>query len=58
MLFCDRLSEQEMLEAKAANRESVLEMPFNDFRKAFPRFDFRAPATFDNSQCPSHEASR
>lgn len=40
MLFCDRLSEQEVLEAKAANRESILEVLLNDFRKAFPDLTF------------------
>src|SRR5262249_44089527 len=36
MLFSDRLSEQEMLEAKGANRQDLLDILLNDFRKAFP----------------------
>ena len=46
MLFCDRLSEQEVLEAKAANRESILEMLLNDFRKAFPDLTFELQLDF------------
>ena len=37
MLFCDRLSEQEVTEAKAANREKLLETLLSDFRKVFPQ---------------------
>jgi hypothetical protein len=46
MLFCDRLSEQEVLEAKAANRESILETLLNDFRKAFPDLTFELQLDF------------
>ncbi len=52
MLFCDRLSEQEVLEAKAANRENVLEMLLDDFRKAFPdvTFELQLDFTIINAQ--------
>ncbi len=46
MLFCDRLSEQEMLEAKAGNRENILEVLLNDFRKAFPDLTFELQLDF------------
>jgi hypothetical protein len=46
MLFCDRLSEQEVLEAKAAGRESLLEILLNDFRKAFPELTFELQLNF------------
>ena len=46
MLFCDRLCERELLEAKAANRESMLEMLLNDFRKAFPDLTFELQLDF------------
>jgi hypothetical protein len=46
MLFCDRLSEQEVLEAKAANRESLLETLLGDFRKAFPDLTFELQLDF------------
>jgi hypothetical protein len=46
MLFCDRLSEQEVLEAKAANREGALEILLNDFRKAFPDLTFELQLDF------------
>ena len=46
MLFCDRLSEQEVLEAKAANRESLLEVLLNDFRTAFPDLTFELQLDF------------
>jgi hypothetical protein len=46
MLFCDRLSEQEVLEAKAANRESMLEMLLDDFRRAFPDLTFELQLDF------------
>lgn len=46
MLFCDHLSEQEVLEAKAANRERILEMLLNDFRKAFPDLTFELQLDF------------
>jgi hypothetical protein len=46
MLFCDRLSEQEVLEAKAANREGMLEILLNDFRKAFPDLTFELQLDF------------
>jgi hypothetical protein len=40
VLLGHRLSEQEVLEAKAANRESLLETLLSDFRKAFPDLTF------------------
>jgi hypothetical protein len=46
MLFCDRLSEQEVLEAKAANRESMLKMLLDDFGKAFPDLTFELQLDF------------
>jgi hypothetical protein len=46
MLFCDRLSEQEVLEAKAANRESLLEVLLNDFRTTFPDLTFELQLDF------------
>ena len=46
MLFCDRLSERELLEAKAADREGMLEMLLNDFRKAFPDLTFELQLDF------------
>ena len=46
MLFCDRLSEQQVLEAKAASRESLLESLLNDFRKAFPDLSFELQLDF------------
>jgi len=46
MLFCDHLSEQEVLEAKAANRERILEMLLNDFRMAFPDLTFELQLDF------------
>jgi len=52
MLFCDRVSEQEILEAKAANRESLLETLLSDFRKAFPGliFELQLDFTIVNAQ--------
>jgi peptidase M48-like protein len=41
MLFSDRLSEQEALEAKQAGRERLLEMLVADFRKTFPDLTFQ-----------------
>jgi hypothetical protein len=46
MLFCDRLSEYEMLEAKWANRENLLEGLLSDFRKAFPDLTFELQLDF------------
>ena len=46
MLFCDRLSERELLEARAADREGMLEMLLNDFRKAFPDLTFELHLDF------------
>jgi hypothetical protein len=46
MLFCDRLSEQEVLEAKAANRENLLKMLLSDFRTAFPDLTFELQLDF------------
>ena len=60
MLFCDRLSEQEVLEAKAANRESVLEVLLNDFRKTFPdlTFELQLDFTIINAQALTLEDKR
>ena len=41
MLFSDRLSEQEAMEAKQAGREGLLEMLVSDFRKTFPDLTFQ-----------------
>ena len=46
MLFCDRLSEQQVTEAKAANREKCLEALLSDFRKAFPELTFELQLDF------------
>ena len=46
MLFSDRLSKQEVLGTKRANRESLLEMLLNDFRKAFPDLTFELQLDF------------
>jgi hypothetical protein len=46
MLFCNRLSQQEMLEAKAADRERVLGALLNDFRKTFPDLIFQLQLDF------------
>ena len=46
MLFCDRLSEQEMREAKTADRASLLELLLGDFRKAFPDLTFELQLDF------------
>jgi hypothetical protein len=46
MLFCDRLSEQEALEARAADRENLLEMLLSDFRQAFPDLKFELQLDF------------
>jgi hypothetical protein len=46
MLFGDRLSEQEVLEAKAADRESLLDRLLRDFRKAFPDLTFEFQLDF------------
>jgi hypothetical protein len=46
MLFSERLSEREMLEAKGADRQSLLENLLNDFRKAFPDFVFELQVDF------------
>jgi hypothetical protein len=46
MLFCDRLSEREVLEAKAADRENILEILLYDFRKAFPDLTFELQLDF------------
>jgi hypothetical protein len=46
MLFCDRLSEQEVLEAKTADRASLLEILLNDFRKTFPDLTFELQLDF------------
>ena len=44
--FRDRLSEQEVTEAKAANREKLLETLLSDFRKAFPQVTFELQLDF------------
>ncbi|HEY5075700.1 MAG TPA: hypothetical protein VII34_13475 [Pyrinomonadaceae bacterium] len=41
MLFSDRLSEREALEAKEAGRERLLEILVSDFQKTFPDLTFR-----------------
>jgi peptidase M48-like protein len=46
MLFSDRLSEQEMLEAKGANRQALLDILLNDFRTAFPDLTFKLELDF------------
>ena len=46
MLFSERLSEREMLEAKGANRQSLLDILLNDFRKAFPDLTFELQLDF------------
>ena len=46
MLFCDRLSEQEVREAKTADRASLLELLLGDFRKAFPDLTFELQLDF------------
>ena len=46
MLFSDRVSKQEVLEAKGANRENLLEMLLGDFRKAFPDLTFELQLDF------------
>ena len=46
MLFSDRLSEQEMLEAKGARRQDLLDILLNDFRKAFPDLEFEPQLDF------------
>jgi hypothetical protein len=46
MLLCARLSEQEVLQAKAANREGILETLLSDFRKAFPDLTFELQLDF------------
>jgi hypothetical protein len=46
MLFSERLSEREMLEAKGANRQTLLDDLLNDFRKAFPDLIFELQLDF------------
>jgi hypothetical protein len=46
MLFSDRLSEQEMLEAKGTNREALLDSLLNDFQNAFPDLTFELGLDF------------
>jgi hypothetical protein len=46
MLFSERLSEREMLEAKGANRQTLLDNLLNDFRKAFPDLIFELQLDF------------
>jgi hypothetical protein len=46
MLFGDRLSEQDVLEAKAANRETLLDMLLCNFRQAFPDLTFEFQLDF------------
>jgi hypothetical protein len=46
MLFSDRLSKQEMLEAKGANRQVLLDILLSDFRKAFPDLTFELQLDF------------
>src|SRR6185437_15503092 len=60
MLFCDRLSERVLLEARAANREGTLEMLLGDFRKAFPdlTFELQLDFTIINAQALALEDKR
>jgi hypothetical protein len=46
MLFCDRLSEQEVVEAKEAGRENLLDLLLSDFRQAFPDLKFELQLDF------------
>jgi hypothetical protein len=46
MLFCDHLSNQEVLEAKKTNREDLLEELLIDFRKTFPDLTFELQLDF------------
>jgi hypothetical protein len=48
MLFCDRLSQREMIEAKKAGREPFLELILSDFRKAFPSLTFELQLNFSS----------
>lgn len=60
MLFSDRLSEQEVLEAKAANRQILLDILLSDFRKAFPdlTFELQPDFTIINAQALKLEDKR
>ena len=46
MLFSERLSEREMLEATGANRLTLLDALLKDFRKAFPNLTFELRLDF------------
>jgi len=46
MLFCDRLSQEQLFEAKASGRENLLETLLADFRKAFPELTFELQLDF------------
>lgn len=46
MLFSDRVSKQEMLEARGADREDLLAMLLDDFREAFPELTFELQLDF------------
>jgi hypothetical protein len=46
MLFSDRLSDLEVLEAKAASRDNLSEMLVGDFRKAFPELTYELRLDF------------
>jgi hypothetical protein len=46
MLFSDRLSEQEVLEAKGANRQILLDILLGDFQKTFPDLTFELQLDF------------
>jgi hypothetical protein len=46
MLFCNRLSEQEVVEAKEAGREKLLDLLLFDFRQAFPDLKFELQLDF------------
>jgi hypothetical protein len=48
MLFCDRLSQREMIEAKKAGRETLLELILSDFRKTFPSLTFELQLNFSS----------
>jgi hypothetical protein len=46
VLFSDRVSKQEMLEARGADREDLLAMLLDDFRQAFPELTFELQLDF------------
>jgi hypothetical protein len=60
MLFSDRLSEREMLEAKSADRQALLNTLLKDFRRAFPdlAFELRLDFSIINAQALSFGDNR